>query len=248
MSARIELHPSYILHTRPYRDTSLLVDTITQGYGKVSLIARGARKAKNNQRYLLQPFMPLLLSWQGKGALKTLTGVEPQGLASSLAGVRLYSAMYANELLSYLLVQDDPTMTMYEDYQVLLDELCESECLIEPCLRRFELHLLEELGYGINFIDDADTAEPIVADQHYFFIANHGFVATGRRPDIRDVSYTGRSLLNIAKYTFDDSDTRRAAKQLLRGALKPYLRGRKLKSRELFATLVPPISNDSSLS
>jgi len=242
MSVRVELHPSYILHTRPYRDTSLLVDIMSQEYGKVSLIARGARKAKNNQRYLLQPFIPLLLSWQGKGTLKTLVGIESHGLAYSLAGVRLYSAMYANELLSYLLVQDDHTTALYHDYQSLLLSLTQADSMIEPCLRRFELRLLEELGYAINFSHDADTAAPIVPEQYYFFVANHGFVATEHRLDIRDSSYRGQDIVNISQLLLESKATLRTAKQLLRKALKPHLRGRQLKSRELFTSLLPSAS------
>jgi DNA repair protein RecO (recombination protein O) len=263
-SIRIELHPSYILHTRPYRDTSLLVDVLTQEYGKISLVAKGARKAKNNQRYLLQPFIPVLLSWQGKSSLKTLIGIElnsqvdhvkeiatvtteshsglnsglnskPQ--SSILQGSKLYSALYANELLAYLLYQDDPNDTLYLHYQRLLKQLSNQSLDVEPCLRDFEFTLLDDLGYGINFYSDADTGEDIRADRQYFFIQNHGFVLAEHHGDVAGISFGGSELLNIQQRHFDDVLTRRTAKALSRMALQPHLKGRALKSRELFSRI-----------
>lgn len=257
MSARVDLQQAYILHTRPYRDTSLLVDVLSQDYGKISLIAKGARKAKNNQRYLLQAFKPVLVSWQGKSSLKTLTSVEPIAAETpqsspfrddnlhnsalsntALKGDKLYSAMYANELLVYLLPQDDPTDHIFEHYQCLLDQLIDPSSSLEPCLRYFEFHLLEELGYGINFISNASSGESLEAGENYFFIQNHGFVTTREHPEIRDVSFLGEQLICIAQQDFTDKRTRQTAKMLSRVALKPHLRGRKLKSRELFSNRV----------
>jgi DNA repair protein RecO (recombination protein O) len=241
MATRIELHPSYILHTRPYRDTSLLVDVLTQDYGKISLVVKGARKAKNTQRYLLQPFISLLLSWQGKSSLKTCIGIEPQTvgclpnvLSGTLTGNKLYSAMYANELLAYLLPQDDPSDNVFACYEQLLKQLHQPETQLEPCLRYFEFSLLEELGYGINFFKDADSDAVLEENKAYFFVPDYGFVATENHPEMRGANFSGGELIQISEQNYTALQTRQTAKLLSRIALKPHLRGRELKSRTLF--------------
>ncbi|MFT5420678.1 MAG: DNA repair protein RecO (recombination protein O) [Candidatus Endobugula sp.] len=241
MSTRIELHPSYILHTRPYRDTSLLADVLTRDYGKISLVVKGARKAKNSQRYLLQPFISVLLSWQGKSSLKTLIGIEPQTMGSlpnvlsgTLKGHKLYSAMYANELLAYLLPQDDPSDNIFECYEQLLKQLHQSETQLEPCLRYFEFSVLDELGYGINFLNDADSDEALQGNKQYFFVPDYGFIDSENHPEMRGASFSGRELLQISEQNYTYLQTRKTAKVLSRIALKPHLRGRELKSRDLF--------------
>lgn len=238
MSAKIELQPSYILHTRPYRDTSLLIDALSADYGKVSLVAKGARKAKNNQRYLLQPLNPLLLSWQGHHALKTLIGVESSQDKYELSGPHLYSVLYANELLSYLLAGDDPAIDIFQNYEYLLRSLSNQTTSIEPALREFEFSLLDSLGYGINFAQDAEDGQSIKPNTAYYFVQDQGFVRVECRPDIRGASFLGSDLLAIEQRNFIEVSTRQAAKQLARFALTPHLRGRPLKSRELFRPLV----------
>ncbi|ODS23009.1 DNA repair protein RecO [Candidatus Endobugula sertula] len=238
MAIRIELQPAYILHTRPYRDTSLLVDALTKEYGKISLVARGARKTKNNQRYLLQPFIPLLLSWQGNGVLKTLVGVELRLLAYTLFGNHLYSALYVNELLTYLLSQDDPSPFIYMSYEELLQVLVDTSSRIEPYLRCFEFHLLDELGYGINFVNDADTGEPFDTDKFYFFVQQHGFVSVDRHLGMTGRRFSGQDIIGIQKKEFTRLSVCQTAKILSREVFKPLLKGRKLKSRELFKMLI----------
>ena len=248
MSIRKDLQAGYILHARPYRDTSLLLDILTQDHGRISLIARGVRKAKNNQRYLLQPFIPLLLSWQGKSQLKTLVGIEARTLSAGhipapsathtvqhhgLIGERLYSALYANELLVYLMTQDDPSTQLYDQYERLLQHLQQQQPL-EMCLRHFEFDVLNELGYGINLSTEAETDTAIRPDRHYYFIADKGFIDTANHPHIRDVSYQGADLLALQQGDLEFGGARIAAKSITRTALRPHLRGRKLKSRELF--------------
>lgn len=250
MSTRIDLQLCYILHTRPYRDTSLLVDVLSQEHGKLTLIAKGARKAKSNQRYLLQPFIPVLLSWQGKSALKTLVGIEPalqktmvshstlSSTVSALVGKKLYSGMYVNELLTYLLPQDDPVDQIFDAYQLLLEQLTGDHSEIEPCLRRFEFSFLDELGYGVNVYQDADTGSAIHANTDYVFVQQHGFVVHNSEHSPQAV-FSGQALLNIQQGDFTNVLTLQAAKILARTALQPHLKGRQLKSRELFATLYP---------
>ncbi len=239
MSHRVDLHPAYILHTRAYRDTSLLVDILTLEYGKMTLVVKGARRAKNKERHLLQPFIPLLISWQGKSSLKTLVGIEAQNYISitqRLNGANLYSAMYVNELLTYLLADDNPSDTIYADYQEVLTALHDEAVDIEYCLRCFEFTLLDELGYGINFFTDANSHLEINADKQYYFIQQHGFVEVDN--NIHDIVFTGQTLLDIQQKNFSRKETRRSAKYLTREAFSPLLKGRQLKSRELFSTAI----------
>ena len=233
----IELQHCYVLHTRPYRDTSLLVDILSQSHGKLTLIARGARKtskSSQNPRHLLQPFMPLSLSWTGKGTLKTLTTMEAAAPAIPLIGHHLYSAMYANELLVYLLQEGDPNEDIYVHYEKLLSMLSNTQYSIEAALRQFEFALLAVLGYEIGFSHDAETQLPLKASEYYYYVHEQGFVAANAHPEIRGMSFDGESLLGISASNYERPNTLQAAKQIARMALKPYLRNRPLHSKELF--------------
>lgn len=235
---RVELQSAYILHARPYRDTSLLVDVLTPDYGRVCLIAKGARKAaskgKSNQRSFLQPFISLQLSWQGKSSLKTLIGAEPiENYHTSLAGHRLYSALYVNELLLYVLPQENPADDLYDVYHMLLQHLCDENFELEPCLRQFEFQLLDELGYGINFYAEANNGNDFEPTKEYVYVLNHGFVETHAAAH-NSMSFRGEDIINIQQSVFETANTCRAAKIITRLALKPLLKGKELKSRELF--------------
>jgi DNA repair protein RecO (recombination protein O) len=235
----IELQHCYVLHTRPYRDTSLLVDVLSHAHGKLTLIARGARKTSKstqNPRHLLQPFMPLSLSWTGKGALKTLTAMEAAAPAIPLVGHHLYSAMYANELLVYLLQEDDPNEDIYFYYEKLLLMLSNTHYSIEAALRQFEFAFLAVLGYEVSFTHDAETHLPFIMSESYYYLHEQGFVAVNAHPEIRGMSFSGESLLAISVNNYEVPDTLQAAKQIARMALQPHLRNRPLNSKELFLT------------
>lgn len=233
---RIELQPAYILHSRPFRDTSLIVDFFTRDYGRVSLLAKGARNPKQKQRQLLQPFSPLAISWQGKSDLKTLIGVEPLGQAFQLVNRFLYSGFYANELLSYLLAQGDNAEDVYDLYAQLLTQL-EQQGDLEPTLRHFEFLLLNYLGYGINFEYDVDGSA-IDSGKNYGFVSELGFIVEELcSPEVLPkISFRvqGSHLLAIAAGCYDDVQTRQFAKKITRAALATHLQGKAIKSRELF--------------
>ncbi len=148
MKSRVTLHPVFILHTRPFRDTSLLVDALTTEYGRISVLARGVRTARTPLRGILQPFVPLLMSWSGKGELVSMSKVEAVGLPYSLQGKALISGFYLNELIMRLLHRYDPHPILYDAYQQALLGL-QQKTTIELVLRLFEKCLLKELGYGL---------------------------------------------------------------------------------------------------
>jgi DNA repair protein RecO (recombination protein O) len=237
MQAAVELQPAYLLHAWPYRETSLLVDFLTRDHGRVRAVAKGVRSPRSKIRGILQAFVPLKISFGGRHELKTLSNLEVMTPTMPLQGQRLFSAMYLNELLVRLVhgVEAEPELfQMYEQTLTDLRQVVE----IEPCLREFEIGLLDLLGYGIHFDYEALDGNPISTDQCYQFQSGLGFVAVHDAPGSREYSqvplFMGATLLAIDARDFSHPLTRRAAKQLLRLALRPYLGDKPLKSRQLF--------------
>ena len=235
---RIELQPAYILHTRPYRDTSLVVDFFTPEYGRIGAVARGVRQGKGNKRVLFNPFLGLLVSLQGKTDLKLLTAIEAFGPACHLTGAQLYSGFYLNELLVRLLPEMDAHPQLYYRYQESLQRLRDNVDL-EPLLRDFEFTLLQDLGYAIDFSADAHTGDEINSELPYWFDTQAGFYqAENPHPSTSRLPvFQGKDILAMAARNFAAQETRQAAKRLSRLMLQPLLGSRPLRSRELFASL-----------
>ncbi|MCW8196464.1 DNA repair protein RecO [Proteobacteria bacterium 005FR1] len=230
---QVQLQPAFVLHSRAYRDTSLLVDVLTPDHGRLTVVARGQRQSRQKSRRPLQPFTPLLLSWQGRSDLKTLTAAEFDGTAVFLSGNYLFSGFYANELLMRLLPQGDANEEVFQSYRKLLSQLASGEDL-EVVLRQFEFRLLDELGYGIDFSADAQTGESLIEDRLYGWMNDAGFIELERNGAQAASGFLGRDLLAIAGGDFSAPETRRTAKRLARTALAPHLGDKPLKSRELF--------------
>ncbi|MCB1663726.1 MAG: DNA repair protein RecO [Pseudomonadales bacterium] len=239
MFSKVELQPAYVLHTRPYRETSMLVDFITPQYGRVSAIAKGARGGKASRQPILQPFGRILVSWQGKTELKNLVAVEDQYTRLMLHGNALFSGMYVNELLVNLLKTQDHCEQLFNRYEILVQQLA-TQNDIEPALRYFEKHLLEELGYGIPFPSlqgqDVEKADLKNSNLIYYYAADGQFIELVDEPQPAQFArcFKAESLLAIAKNQLDDLDQLRAAKRLMRLAFTPLLGNRTLRSRELF--------------
>lgn len=235
---RIELQPAYILHTRPYRDTSLLVDFFTPEFGRIGAVARGVRQGKGNKRVLFNPFVRLLISLQGKTDLKLLTAIEADGPACHLSGAQLYSGFYLNELLVRLLPEMDAHPPLYYRYQQSLQQL-RDHTDVEPLLRDFEFAFLQELGYAIDFFADAHSGAGIAAGSCYWFDTQAGFYLADN-PQQASASmplFQGKDIIAMAQRDFVTPETRQAAKRLSRMMLQPLLGNRPLRSRELFASL-----------
>ncbi|WP_331345322.1 DNA repair protein RecO [Cellvibrio sp. UBA7661] len=229
---RVDLQPAYILHTRPYRDTSLLIDFLTPDYGRVTAVARGVRKNKTPKRQLLNPFSRLLVCWQGKTDMKLLTSFESDNHFLLLTANYLYSGFYLNELLVRLLPEMDRHNGLYFAYEQSLIALQRQQD-IEPLLREFEFRLLAELGYAVDFTQDARNDCEIQPQGWYECHIQEGFFSAA--PDIPEqFLLKGEWLLAIAAGDYSDPATRLAAKQLARRMLKPLLGSRPLNSRELF--------------
>lgn len=236
---RVNLQPSYILHSRPYRDSSALLDVFTAEYGRISLIARGARRQsrKGSKTALLQPFTPLLLSFSGRAELKTLTATETAGMAFALRGERMFSAMYINELMVRLLHQNDPHPGLFAAYGAALQSLADNAAL-DTLLRRFEMSLLDELGYSFDFDVDGASGQRICASGCYSYDPEQGLVAVGEGRVTASSTYAGADLLKIAAGEYG-GELRSVAKRLLREVLATHLGEVPLRSRELFRASRP---------
>ncbi|MDR2364873.1 MAG: DNA repair protein RecO [Zoogloeaceae bacterium] len=229
---RIDAQPTYVLHTRPYRETSLLVEAFSRDYGRVALLARGARRPHSVLRGLIMAFQPLELSWSGKGEVLTLMKAEWQGGQPLLSGQPLFCGYYLNELLLRLLPREDAHPWLFEHYRRILRHLGQAtrQEMAESGLRSFERALLSELGYGLTLDRDC-KGQPIVADARYCYEIERGPVLAARR-DASDLA--GQSLLDMACDDYANAVTRSEAKQLMRRLLAHYLEGVELHSRTLF--------------
>jgi DNA repair protein RecO (recombination protein O) len=240
MHQKIDLQPAYVLHTRDYRDTSLLVDLLTLDFGIVRVVARGVRGKRSHRRALLQILQPLLVTLIGKGELKNLSQFEASASGFALVGDRLFSAMYINELLCRLLQAHEPQPQIYRLYQSALLSLMR-HITIEGILRRFEFHLLMELGYAPDMAHEAENGDVLQAESEYVFDYLHGFVLCKEEHNLADsVIYKGADIVAMGHMLMQETGQDFApelllpAKRFMRHALRPHLGDKPLHSRQLF--------------
>lgn len=223
--SRIVLQPAFILHTRAYRDSSLLVSFLTLHYGHITLLAKGV-KSRPQMRSLLSPFISLLISWSGKGELPILGKVETNGVNYNLLGTALLSGIYLNELLIKLLPSHDPHPDVYELYQKTLQKLQhDSQHLV---LRIFEKHLLIALGYGLQFDKEAN-GHKIDPESWYYFKSGAGFLKSTAHIGEFEL-FSGKTLLALHHEKFDP-ETIKDAKRLLQSVLQHVLGNRVINSK-----------------
>ncbi|WP_068825427.1 DNA repair protein RecO [Pseudomonas sp. BMS12] len=223
--------PAFVLHSRPYKETSALVDFLTP-QGRLRAVLRGARGKAGS---LARPFAPLELELRGRGELKNVARLESDGVSHWLQGQTLYSAMYLNELLLRLLPAEDPHPLLFDHYSLTLQALAGNPPL-EPLLRAFEWRLLDELGYGFALDVDID-GQPIRASGLYRLQPDAGLESVLQ---LQPGLFQGADLLAMANADWSSPGALAAAKRLMRQALAPHLGGRPLVSRELFMNLKEP--------
>jgi DNA repair protein RecO (recombination protein O) len=231
---RAELEPAFVLHHRPFRDTSLLLEMYCRDHGRVGLVARGARSPRSRLKGVLQPFRPLLVSWQLRGELGTLTAAEPAGslVPPPTGGDALLALYYLNELLLRLTVRLDPQREIFGMYGEAVQALIARQP-VAPALRRFEKRLLVALGYGPELGRDA-VGKPIEPAASYRYDPALGLAAC--HPDTAG-AMLGESLLALADDRLSGARALADARRLLRAALDAHLDGRPLKTRELLGRL-----------
>lgn len=221
----------FVLHRRSYRETSYLTDLFTLELGKVSAVARGVRGNKSDKKSLLQSFQPLLLAISGKHELRNLNQLESAGSMLQLVGHQLFSAMYLNELLNRLLPKEVPHPELFLSYEKSLSWLANGG-EIEPCLRQFELLLLEDMGYGIDFTQEYENGKTVQANIEYCLVLENGM----KRIDDSSQGtnrFSGEVLLQVSNHDWTPNSLQ-CAKRITRMALSPLLGHKPLKSRELF--------------
>lgn len=231
---RVDGQAAYVLHTYPFRETSLIVEAFSRGHGRMALVARGARRPRSAVRGLLMAFQPLELGWFGQGEMRTLAKVEWVGGQPLLQADALLLGYYMNELLLKLLLREDPHPALFDAYAEAVRALAFGEPS-QASLRRFEITLLKELGYGLTLDREADSGGPLDPMKHYAWVIERGPVEATDYANIP--AFSGCALLAMAQDDFSETETLVQAKQLMRMLIHHYLGGQPLSSRRVFMEL-----------
>ena len=233
-ASKQENQPVYVLHTYPYLETSLVVELFTRNFGRVGTIAKGARRPRSAMRGMLQSFQPLIAQWSGKSELRNLHGVEWQGGLHRLQGQALICGFYLNELMLRLLPRDDAHEALFEHYESALQALANHE--VHPIvLRRYEVSLLQELGYALPLTHEAENGNVIEPDEWYLFVPELGAVKNHHGQS--GVQCRGKTLLDMAQSDYSDAQTLQQSKQLMRTLISHYLGDKPLHTRQLLIDL-----------
>jgi DNA repair protein RecO (recombination protein O) len=234
--ARHAAQPTFVLHSYPFRETSMVLEVFTRNFGRIALVARGARRPRSALRGVLLAFQPLLLSWGGKSELRTLHQAEWQGGLPQLKGIALLCGFYLNELMLKLLPRDDPHEQLFETYYRTLHALSNGDDHAVT-LRRFEQQLLKELGYALTLDHDVASGEAIQTGASYEYLIERGPVrSTGNAAENR-LELSGQTLLDIARDDYSDPVTMQQSKSLMRALINHYLGNQHLNTRQLLKDL-----------
>jgi DNA repair protein RecO (recombination protein O) len=229
---RIDQQPAYVLHARPYRETSLLLECLTRDHGRIGVIARGVRSEKGRaQRALLEPFQRLALDLLMRGELATLRGAEPLDSPRRLVGDSGLAGLYVNELVVRLTGRQDPHPDLFDAYALTLARLSGTESLAWT-LRRFERDLLRALGYALVLTEDAASGAAIDPDAHYRYQAE-----TGPLPCMAGDAgaLPGDALLALAQDRLPEAAGLQALRGMMRGVIRFHLGGGELRAWQVLA-------------
>lgn len=229
---------AFVLHSHPFRETSLLLDVYSREYGRLAIVARGARRPRSALRGVLMNFQPLRLSWFGKGEVRTLHSADWQGGQPYLQGTALMCGFYLNELLINLLARDDAHERLFDYYRATLYRLAH-ETDHAATLRCFEKRLLQELGYALELVCEADSSKPVESEASYIYQVERGAVACSGSADEgrAGLKVFGKTLLAMAADDYSDAVVAQQSKQMMRMLLNHHLGGRTLHTRELIKDL-----------
>ena len=230
---RVDAQPAFMLHAYPYSETSLIVDVFSRDFGRVTLLARGARRPRSALRGVLLAFQPLEVAWAGKGEVQTMMRAEWQGGQPLLGGPALFFGYYLNELLMHLLPREDAHVRLFSAYAETLRRLAAGAQ--EADLRCFERLLLQELGYGL-LLDRDSEGRAVTADAHYVYEIERGPLLV-TLPGTSVLAVSGRTLLDLARDDLSDPRSLSEAKLLMRTTIAHYTGGRNLASRRIFREL-----------
>jgi DNA repair protein RecO (recombination protein O) len=232
---RISEQPAFVLHSYPYRETSLIVDVLSRDHGRIALVAKGAKRPHSALRGVLQTFQPLSLAWSGKSEMRTLTGAEWVGGMLPLAGDALLCGFYVNELLVKFLAREDPHPQLFHHYVVTLTRLAHDEPPVQV-LRSFERVLLRETGYAMS-LNRTVARKAVVPDGRYVFDPERGVrEASDEYPSNWPV-ISGQTLLDMEQDDYHRAQTVAQSKTLMRFLLNTYLGGTPLATRQILIDL-----------
>jgi DNA repair protein RecO (recombination protein O) len=239
MKRRFDHEPGYVLHTYPYKETSLIVEAFTRRFGRVALLARGARRPRSAMRGVLLSFHPLRLGWSASAELGNLISAEWSGAlqpaSRNLSGRALMCGFYLNELLLRLLPRDDPHEALFDSYAAALSALSQNPSL-SSVLRGFEKRLLAELGYAPLLERAAASGAPIDPERRYAYEPDRGPMPANNSPST-DLVVSGRTLLDVAADDYGRAETRDEARVLLRALIGERLHGQVLHTRAMLMEL-----------
>jgi DNA repair protein RecO (recombination protein O) len=227
--------PAYVLHSYPFKETSLIVEIFSRNFGRLGLVARGARRPKSSLRGQLMAFQPLSLSWAGKAELRTLHRAEWLAGHMQLAGPGLMCGFYLNELLLKLLAREDPHSGLYSAYEEALESFRQGDPAARV-LRRFEIKLLRELGYAMLLDHDA-AGDPVDPAASYTYLLEHGPSLLPQAGPVPAVELLGKTLLDMAADDYSDPITQQQSRALMRFVLNHYLNGQTIHTRQLLRDL-----------
>ena len=232
---RVAQQPGFVLHSYPYKETSLIVDVFTRDHGRIALVAKGAKRPHSKLRGVLQTFQPLSVGWSGKSEVRTLIAAEWVGGLLPLEKAALLCGFYLNELLVKLLARDDPHPALFDHYVATLNQLAHNEPA-PIVLRKFERALLKETGVASDFTICTSTRQAIEADQVYVVDPERG-----PRPALPADAWprvSGKTLLEMEREDYSDSTTQTQSKFLMRFLLAHHLGGTPLNTRQILLDLM----------
>lgn len=222
---------AFVLHAYAWKETSLIAELFTRAFGRVGVVAKGARRPQSQLRGLIMPFQPLLVTWSGKGELRVLHAAEWQGGIAQLSGSALMCGFYLNELLLRALAREDAHAELFDSYQTAIQQLATGDNQ-SAVLREFERQLLGALGYALETQREVSGGTPLSPSAAYVYVPERGPESpTGHSPET-GVMVHGKTLLDIAAVRYDDPVTLHESKQLLRFLIDHHLGGPELHTRQ----------------
>ena len=223
----------YILHTYPFKETSLIAELFSKNHGRIPVVAKGARRPRSSLRGMLQSFQLLQATWSGRGEIKTLHNIEWCDKFLQVDGNALICGFYINELIIRLLPREDSHKKLFDFYHHTMKVLA-GGINLEVALRRFELRLLQELGYEVPLKED-ESGELIIADKLYVYEVEYGPSELSKTNN--GVKILGQTLVDMAEDEYKEDNTQLQSKQLMRYLISHYLGDKPLNSRKLFTNL-----------
>lgn len=225
----------FVLKATPYKEYGQIVEVFTQKDGRFSIFVNGSRRPTSPLKAILQPFNLICADIKTKNNYKTLSNVQLVQTIC-LKNLSLICANYINELIYYLLEENIPHPIIFKKYFIALQYLS-SQTLLEPILRQFELSILDDIGYGINFLFDSN-GNRIVPKSYYLYDIESGFVHVSNNQVNSFNVFIGSDILTIGKSEFEQKHILKILKKICRMNINFRLGSRHIVSRELYSQFI----------